>query len=116
MESSFSINKSMLVKNLTEKSLVCQRQVFDGISAMGGVHSVPITAKMIQSVRVSHRKYQDFMEEQKNADAEKKRQAEEKKKIDEEIRSLETEKKKSQLEEASIDEQIQHLYKKRKFC
>ena len=50
VESGFSINNDMLVENLLEESLVGQRTVYDAIQKAGGVLSVNIDKRMLQSV------------------------------------------------------------------
>ena len=46
VESGFSINSDALVENLLEKSVVAQRQVYDGIHHSGGVLKVDIHASL----------------------------------------------------------------------
>ena len=52
VESGFSINSDVLVENLLEKSVVAQRQVYDGIHHSGGVLEVDITKSLIKSVDI----------------------------------------------------------------
>ena len=51
IESGFSINSDVLVENLLEKSVVAQRQVYDGIHHSGGVLKVDITKFMIKKCK-----------------------------------------------------------------
>jgi len=53
VEGGFSINKELLIDNMTEETIVSQRVVFDVIHAAGMVVSkVEIISKLIASVRV----------------------------------------------------------------
>ncbi|KAJ8880378.1 hypothetical protein PR048_016847, partial [Dryococelus australis] len=47
VEIGFSVNKSLLVENLHEESLVAQRKVYDDIKYYETIHNVPITQKML---------------------------------------------------------------------
>ena len=78
IESGFSINSDVLVENLLEKSVVAQRQVYDGIHHSGGVLKVDITKSMIKSVNISHSRYQEALKEswKKRSEAEKRNRKE----------------------------------------
>lgn len=51
LERGFSINKELLVENLTQKSLVAQRMVYDVVTAAGGEHDIVIDKEMIHAAR-----------------------------------------------------------------
>ena len=53
VERSFSFNKTFLVENLTEDSLISHKLVHDAILAHGGGSEVSITTAMIHSVRMA---------------------------------------------------------------
>lgn len=65
MERGFSVNESLLVENLQERSLISQRVVFDAVQEAGDVLAVDITDDMIKSVHNSHARYTDALEEQR---------------------------------------------------
>ncbi len=65
VESGFSINESLLVENMKESSLVNLRIVCDAIKSHGGVHNVPITAKMITESKFARQRYRTALEENK---------------------------------------------------
>ena len=55
VEGGFSINKELLIDNMTEDTIVSQRVVFDVIcSANMAVNKVEVTSKMIASVKQAH--------------------------------------------------------------
>lgn len=64
-ETGFSINKELLIENLTEHSLVEQRRVYDAITHHGGIKNVDITRSMIHAVRNSRGLYQDRLKEKR---------------------------------------------------
>ena len=72
----FLINLDVLVENLLEKSVVAQRQVYDGIYHPGSVLKVDITKSMIKSVSISHSRYQEALKERKKRSEEEKRNTE----------------------------------------
>lgn len=68
VEGGFSINKDMLVENLTENSLVAQRVVYNAIQYYGGVLNVPLTGSLIESVKCSSRRRVLALEQKKSDD------------------------------------------------
>lgn len=119
VESGFSINKSMLVENMHEESIIAQRQVYDSILYYGGVRCVPINHRMLLSVRCAHKKYQDYLEKTRLKVKEEDRKKAEKRRISDEIRKLEDEKKVKRMQsqecEARIEDKIR-LLETRKNC
>ena len=77
VESGFSINSDVLVENLLEKSVVAQRQVYDGIHHSGGVLKVDITKSKIKSVNISYSRYQEALKERKKRSEAEKRNTKE---------------------------------------
>ena len=68
-ERGFSANKNLLVENLQEKSIECQRIVVDYMRSNGfQSYEVPITQKLIKCVKESHARYvNDLAERKKNS-------------------------------------------------
>ena len=68
VESGFSVNGSILVENLLEESLVCQRLVYDGLVHLGGLKSLTkgkilVDKKMMNFVKTSNSRYKDALKE-----------------------------------------------------
>ena len=97
----FLINSDVLVKNLLEKSIVAQRQVYDGIHHSGGVLKVDITKSMIKSVSISHSRYQEALKESR-----KKRSEEEKRNTEKRLAKMKI--KESKAKRANLNESVQH--------
>ena len=97
----FLINSDVLVKNLLEKSIVAQRQVYDGIHHSGGVLKVDITKSMIKSVSISHSRYQKALKESR-----KKRSEEEKRNTEKRLAKMKI--KESKAKRANLNESVQH--------
>ena len=79
VERGFSINKSIEVENLSDISYVSQRSIYDFIKFSNGIENVNITKEMRRSVAGAHRKYIEYLEEQrkktKNEEITRKRKA-----------------------------------------
>ncbi|KAJ8872254.1 hypothetical protein PR048_025856 [Dryococelus australis] len=104
VESGFSVNKAILVE-----SLVAQRHVLDAIRYFGGVELIPIDQKMLLSVKYSHKRYVQHLEDKKKKSfLLQKKKHNEKQKISEAMQKLEDEKKKIRLE-AKVVEKIENL-------
>ena len=97
----FLINSDVLVKNLLEKSIVAQRQVYDGIHHSGGVLKVDITKSMIKSVSISHSRYQEALKESR-----KKLSEEEKRNTEKRLAKMKI--KESKAKRANLNESVQH--------
>lgn len=115
VERGFSVNDSLLVENLQERSLIAQRVVYDSIKAAGGVLNVEITREMLRSVNGASARYKEALEERrKEFDSEqetaaaKKRSEAELKELQLKRRRLEEEYKKSL---ATLESQISDLRK-----
>ena len=111
VESGFSVNKDILVENLTEQSMVAQRVVYDGKKAAGGVLAVSVTKGMMHSVRAARSRYDDALRRNREAASEEEKKAGEKKRIASEIKSLEAKKAKLIREVASDKEMIESQIK-----
>ena len=101
LERGFSANKNLLVENLQEKSIECQRIVVDYMRSNGfQCFEVPITQKLIKCVKESHARYVNGLAERR-----KKCQNEERSKnlesVNESIRTL---RQKTNLLESTIED------------
>ena len=65
VESGFSVNEELLVKNLSEESLISQRIVADHITFHGGPLNVPITKQMLSEANFARQRYRSALEEQR---------------------------------------------------
>ena len=66
VERGFSVNKELLVENLTEESIESQRMVYDHIrSADKLITEIPITNDLIKSCILAHSRYTAVLEERK---------------------------------------------------
>ena len=101
VESGFSINSDVLVENLLEKSVVAQRQVYDGIHHSGGVLKVDIIKSMIKSVNISHSRYQEALKESRKKRSEAEKRNTEKRLAQMKIKELKAKK-------AKLNESVQH--------
>lgn len=116
VESGFSVNKNMLVENLTERSLIARRQVYDYICKQGGAINIDISKELKTHCRRAHFKYTSALEERSKADEKEKEQREAKKRIASEINYLEKKKAKistlAEYERSDIDRKLLELRKK----
>lgn len=60
-ERGFSINKEILIKNLSEESIVAQRQVYDAVMYYGGVSNISVTQSLIHAARNANGFYKDAL-------------------------------------------------------
>ena len=55
VERGFSINKELLVENLQEESIVCQRMVYDHVNCSGkSITEVPMTNAVLKSCKLTY--------------------------------------------------------------
>ena len=101
VESGFSINSDVLVENLLEKSVVAQRQVYDGIHHSRGVSKVDITKSMIKSVNISYSRYQEALKESRKKRSEAEKRNTEKRLAQMKIKEIKAKK-------AKLNEGVQH--------
>lgn len=78
-----------MVENLQEKSIVAQRRVYDNILHCGGTLNFVVTDKIMSYCKQSNRKYREALEKTRQEDAKKAHVDAEKRKLQEEIKSLE---------------------------
>ena len=66
VERGFSVNKSLLVKNLATKSLIAQRIVYDHTKVNHvSVEDVEVCPTLCRSVKHARQRYSTYLEEQK---------------------------------------------------
>ena len=65
VESGFSVNKSLMVENLKEESLINLRIVDVSIAYHGKVQNVPVSKKMLQDCRLARSRYRQTLEDQR---------------------------------------------------
>ena len=66
VERGFSINKELVVENLQEESVVCQRMVYDHVSSTGkSISEIPITSSMIKSCKLAYSRYSTALQAKK---------------------------------------------------
>ena len=94
VEGGFSINKELLIDNMTEDTIVSQRVVFDAIrSANMAVNKVEVTSKMIASVKQAHAQYKMALQAKQVQQSEEQKAAREARKRKSDIESLQQQKK-----------------------
>ena len=92
VERGFSVNKSILVENLQEESIIAQRTVIDYMHANSfELHTLPIERDLIKKVKNSYQEYTQFLANQRKEKALKEKENQ-MKPILEEISSLDLEK------------------------
>ena len=66
IERGFSINKELLVENLQEESIVCQRMVYDHVNCSGeSITEVPMTNALLKSCKLAYSRYAAALQEKK---------------------------------------------------
>ena len=66
VERGFSINNSLSIVNISEKSLLCKKLVKDHLlSNQQEAHTVPITNQLIRSAATARQKYKESLEKEK---------------------------------------------------
>ncbi len=109
VESGFSINKDMLVENLSEKSVVSQRIISDAVRHAGGHLKINIDKEMMVKTRSSHSAYKDHLQKLKEADKEKIKGSEDRKRHLLELKALEAKRHKMQEQQVELDANIKSL-------
>ena len=93
VERGFSVNKEASSDNISQLSLVARRQIINHVRKVGGVKNVPITHGLIMSASSARKKYfqhlEDQRKEQEQAEVNRKRKAQEGKKLKEKKRRIE---------------------------
>jgi len=107
VEGGFSINKELLIDNMTEDTIVSQRVVFDAIrSANMAVNKVEVTSKMIASVKQAHAKYKMALQAKQVQQSEEQKAAREARKRKSDIESLQQQKKLKMDEAKAVTAEI----------
>ena len=84
VERGFSINKELLVENLEEESVVCQRMVYDHVSSIGKpINQIQITSAMMKSCKLAYSRYNTALEANKNKSAQEVKDRKRKMKMEE---------------------------------
>ncbi|KAJ8896618.1 hypothetical protein PR048_001962 [Dryococelus australis] len=73
VERGFSMNKEIIVDNQLTRSLIAQRQVYNGVQALGGLKNVEITKKSILKMRNAGSLYSQALDNQKKDDEKSKK-------------------------------------------
>nr|CAD7427210.1 unnamed protein product [Timema monikensis] len=73
VEGGFSVNKSLLVENMHEKTVTAQRHIHDEIQEAGGIKNIHISKKMLDYVRGAWKHYHEYLEMKKQERSEEER-------------------------------------------
>lgn len=115
VESGFSINKQILVDNLHEESLICQRQVYDSILALGGISEFVINNSVRHYFKNAYRRYKENLETKRKQTETEEKSVKDRKRAIVQINLLEGKKKKLQdtasYESSIIDRELLELRK-----
>nr|CAD7433113.1 unnamed protein product [Timema monikensis] len=76
------VNKSLLVENMHEKTVIAQRHIHDEIQEAGGIKNIHISKKMLDYVRGARKRYHEYLEMKKQEKSEKDKKKAEKRKLD----------------------------------
>nr|CAD7404755.1 unnamed protein product [Timema poppensis] len=94
VEGGFSVNKSLLVENMHEKTVTAQRHIHDEIQEAGGIKNIHISKKMLDNVRGARKRYHEYLEMKKQERSEDDKKKAEKRKLDIQVKDLEGKRKK----------------------
>ena len=61
----FSVNREVEVENLKEHTLVAKRIVCDLVNSVGGVLKVELSKSLLLSVKMSRRRYEKYLEQER---------------------------------------------------
>jgi len=89
VESGFSINKDLLLENMSETSVIAQRVVYNAVK--NGVLQSPITTEMVESVRYASKRRRLHLIEQREKENKEKEAKKRKNELDIELQSIEHE-------------------------
>nr|CAD7402941.1 unnamed protein product [Timema cristinae] len=116
VEGGFSVNKSLLVENMHEKTVIAQRHIHDEIQEAGGIKNIHISKKMLDYVRGARKRYHEYLEMKKQEKSEKDKKKAEKRKLDIQVKDLEGKRKKLMMateeKREAIEVELQELKKK----
>ena len=62
VERGFSVNKEVMVDNLSQRSLIAQRVIHDHVRTQGGILNVSITKELLLSAGSAYQKYSMYLE------------------------------------------------------
>ena len=113
VERGFSINKSLLVENMVEQSLIAQRILKDHVRAKhdGDFFKVDITKPLILSVRNAASRYKEAKKHESNKLVDEERENQERKRKSIELKEKEAERKRLRLQLVELDKDITYLRK-----
>jgi len=67
VERGFSVNKEVAVENLTERSFIAQRIIYDHIESVGGLANVKISKQLLTSSAGARQKYLYYLDDHKRS-------------------------------------------------
>lgn len=70
VERGFSINKGLLVDNMSENSICAQRVIHDYVQSCGGLQNVQFTKEIISAAQSGRVKYNQYLEQKKREQVE----------------------------------------------
>ncbi|CAN7981355.1 unnamed protein product [Ixodes pacificus] len=112
VERGFSVNKECLVENLKEESLIAQRVVYDGVSAMGGV-AKDLTNRMLQMVRGANAQWKEELQRKRQERLDASEAERKKKRVATLVKELQQKKQRvlneAQLQASRFEEEINSL-------
>ena len=113
MEQGFSINKEILCENLSNESLIGQRQVYDAITYYGGIEKIKIDKKLIHASRNARENYVEALRKKKEKHNETEMRRAQKRENTEKVKELEKKKQNiiqnARNEAAELDAEIKKL-------
>lgn len=72
VERGFSISKETSVENLSKESFVAKRLILDALKKVGGAAKFPISKELLCSASSARKKYEEYLEEQRQMEAKQK--------------------------------------------
>lgn len=115
VERGFSVNKECVVENLHEESLIALRQIYDGVTSVGGLEKVVISKEL--SARNAHARYTERLKERREELTNEEKEERKQKQAALEQKKLEAEKAEvlasARKRAAEIEEKIGQLKKKK---
>lgn len=109
VEGGFSINKSLLVENLTQESLIAQRTIYDYLKTIDGPQNHITSNSLLVCVRSARKKYYACLEKKKENESKEQQKQAEKRKIEKKIQEVEEKKKKLELQREKENIELQTL-------
>lgn len=113
VEGGFSVNQDIMLDNMSEKTVVAQRQVFCAIKNYGGALKVPISENMLKSVRAASTRRRLALEEQRKKDKDNEISRKRKLDLDMELAQIERERVVLAEKDADLKQKAEEI-KKRK--